>query len=427
MISIAGHAMFDGNSATSKDSLHEENQFTMGAQVLSRGEVRKGGLPANENDDDLAAFFMERTRLTFDYSRPHLQVKVAPQHFGVWGQAGKGSFNLYESWIQLQTRNGLFTKVGRQELSYDNERIIGANDWAMAAASHDVIKLGYEGRGHKAHFIFGFNQNAENTNGGTYYVNGAQSYKSLQTLWYHYDVPKTNFGASVIFMNIGTQNIDTRETEFQQLVGTYLLYTPLNWLFEGSYYYQFGKNETNMSISAWMASLKAQYRFNDQFRATAGYDYLSGDKFYYVRKEGHIGLIRHTTIKGFNTLYGSHHQFYGMMDFFYMSAYTDGFTPGLQNLYFGLDYSPIKKVKINATYHYLSTATALQFLDRTLGHELEISASYRFMPDASLSAGYSFMKGSKTMEALRRASDGGRLQWTWLTLNVSPRLFTKKW
>jgi len=426
MMSIVGHAKTDENTSAPKDSV-QENQFTMGAQVLSRGELRQGGLPVNEKDDDLAAFFMERSRLTFDYSRPHLEIKIVPQHSGVWGQAGKGAFNLYESWIQLQARNGLFAKVGRQELSYDNERIIGANDWAMAAASHDVIKLGYEGHGHKAHFILGFNQNAENTHGGTYYENGAQPYKSLQTLWYHYDVPRTNFGASVIFMNIGAQNTQTRKTNFQQLVGAYLLYTPSRWLFEGSYYYQFGTNEIDMTISAWMASLKAQYSFHKQFRATAGYDYLSGDEFYYVRNQGQIGLIHHEKIKGFNTLYGSHHQFYGAMDFFYMSAYTDGFTPGLQNLYFGLDYTPIKNLKINAYYHYLSTATALRFHDRNLGHELELSASYRFMPDVSLSAGYSYMIGSETMEALKRANDEGRLSWAWLSLNVSPRLFTKKW
>ena len=49
------------------------------------------------------------------------------------------------------------------------------------------------------------------------------------------------------------------------------------------------------------------------------------------------------------------------------------------------------------------------------------------MKDASVSAGYSFMKGTDTMKALKRASDKGRLQWAWLSLNVSPNLFTKKW
>ena len=77
------------------DSVSKKNQLTLDAQFLSRGELRLGGLPENELDDDFAAFFMERTRLIAGYSRPYLDAKISFQHSGVWGQAGKGSMNLY--------------------------------------------------------------------------------------------------------------------------------------------------------------------------------------------------------------------------------------------------------------------------------------------------------------------------------------------
>ena len=409
------------------DSVSKKNQLTLDAQFLSRGELRLGGLPENELDDDFAAFFMERTRLIAGYSRPYLDAKISFQHSGVWGQAGKGSMNLYETWVQLNAKNGMFARLGRQELSYDDERIIGSNDWAMAAASHDVGKFGYEGHGHKAHLILGFNQNAENTNGGTFYANGAQPYKSMQTLWYHYDVPHTKLGASLIFMNLGTQDVTYRVTRFQQLAGLYARYNPNRWLLEGSYYRQFGRSDVNMPIEAWMASGKVRYKITNALRLTTGYDYLSGDEFYYVRGQGQIGLVHRKKQKGFSTLYGSNHQFYGAMDFFYISAFIDGFSPGLQNIYAGVDFSPIKNVNTSAAYHYLATTVNLKGLDRALGHELELLATYSFMGDAKLSAGYSLMVGSNTMKALKRASDNGRLQWIWLSLNITPHLFTTKW
>ena len=37
----------------------------------------------------------------------------------------------------------------------------------------------------------------------------------------------------------------------------------------------------------------------------------------------------------FYSLYGSHHKFYGAMDFFYVRTFVNGFSPGLQNLYCG--------------------------------------------------------------------------------------------
>ena len=409
------------------DTTKAVNELNMDAQFLTRGEIRMGGLPENETEDDFAAFLMERTRLIVGYSRPYLDTKISVQHSGVWGQSGKGVLNLYESWVQLKAPVGLFAKIGRQELAYDNERIIGSDDWAMAASSHDVAKLGYEGHGHKVHLILGFNQNSQNISGGTYYVDGAQPYKSLQTIWYHYDVPRTNFGASLLFMNIGTEDESRRKTRFQKLAGAYLLWTPGSWFAEASYYRQFGHNDENQPIKAWMVSANLQYRLNQQLRFTAGYDFLSGDEIYHIRRQGQMGLIRHKEMKGFTTLYGSHHQFSGAMDFFYMSAFLDGFSPGLQNIYAGIDYSPLKKLKFNAKYHYLATAVDLQGLKRTLGHEIELSASYQFWRDAKLSTGYTQMLGTETMKALKQTSEKGHLRWVWLSLSVNPHIFTHKW
>ncbi len=405
------------------------NKLDIDAQFLTRGEYRSGGLPLEEDseNDDFAAFMMERTRLIIGYQRTYLDAKVSIQHSGVWGQSGKGSMNLYETYIQLNAPVGLFAKIGRQELAYDNERIIGSDDWAMAASSHDVGKFGYEGHGHKVHVILGYNQNAENTNGGTFYKDGAQPYKSMQTLWYHYDVPHTNFGASLLSMNLGVQDEEAHTTRFQHLAGAYLLWTPKSWLVEGSYYRQFGHNEDDLPIKAWMGSIKLQFTLNPQWSFTTGYDYLSGDEFYYVRGQGQIGLVRHKDMRGFTTLYGSHHQFYGAMDFFYISAYADGFSPGLQNLYASVDVTPVKKLTLNASYHYLATTVKLKEYGRSLGHEVELTAGYKFQPWGKLSVGYSFMAGTDTMKKLKRTSDTGQLNWVWLSLNITPRLFSVKW
>ena len=410
-----------------------KNQVDVNLNMLGRGEMRFGGFTEGA-EENRAQFLMERTRLSLGYKRPYIEAKVTAQHSGIWGQSGKGSFNLYEAWAQLTAKNGLFAKMGRQVLSYDDERIIGSNDWAMAALSHDVLKLGYEGYGHKAHAILGFNQNAENITGGTYYANGAQSYKVMHTLWYHYDIPKVPLGFSLLFMNSGMQGgekdgIGDNEprNRYQQLVGSYVSYKPGKLSAEASYYHQLGHNEDNAKIDAWMASIKAQYQIMRQVGVVTGYDYLSGDDYFVLRNKGGLGLIQHKVIKYFNPIYGSHHKFYGMMDFFYVQNFHDGFSPGLQNLYGGATYSPIKGLDIRATYHYLAMATSLKEVSKTLGHAIDVEASYQILKDAKVGLGFSYMASGETMEKLKQVEENNDLKWAWFSLVVSPRIISKKW
>ena len=71
-----------------------------------------------------------------------------------------------------------------------------------------------------------------------------------------------------------------------------------------------------------------------------------------------MGLIYHQEARGFAPLFGSHHEFYGAMEFFYMNSYVHNFSPGLQNLYAGGNVSPVKGLKINAAYHLLTITDA---------------------------------------------------------------------
>ena len=446
---VASTATLVSVGQTSTDSITPpQNQLSVDLQFLGRGESRYGGLPAVQVEVDdygfevanakvpKSNFVLSRTRLPINFKRDWLEARVTPQHSGVWGQAGKGTFNLYETWVKMTAPFGMFAQVGRVALNYDDERIIGSDDWAMASSSHDVLRLGYEGHGHKAHILLAYNQNADVMNsGGSYYAGGSQPYKTMQTAWYHYDLPRFPLGASLLFMNIGMQStveditveMHKDRTFFQHLAGAYLSFQPKHWKAEASYYNQFGKNENGIKIQAWMMSAKVTYMPKPWLNATVGYDYLSGDKYFAVPTGHNIGMVHHDVIKGFSTVYGSHHQFYGAMDFFYVSAYHNGFTPGLQNAYIGATYSPLKNWMLDASYHYLSTATELEDMDRTLGHEIEFQTSCVISRDVRVSAGASFMWGGETMERLKRSNTRTNLRWGWISLVVTPRIFSTKW
>ena len=408
-----------------------DNVFNLDAQLMTRGELRAGGFKADSLDSERVSHFaLGRYRIIADYQRSWLNVRLTPQYTGVWGQGSAGVV-LYEGWAKMQSKKGLFVKIGRQELTYDDGRIIGNDDWTMTAPTHDVLKLGYDGESHKVHLLAAYNQNAENIdNGIIYYSGGLQPYKTMQTLWYHYDTPKKSFGISLLGMNIGMQNTDQEHpiTYYQQLVGTYMSFRPKYWSLEGAFYYQMGKEEHGMTIDAFMASAKLNVKPSENYNLFTGYDYLSGDKYFNVPPDGGIGLVFHDKARGFNAIFGSHHEFYGAMDFFYLSNYVGGFTPGLQNLYFGGNIKPVSGLSINAAYHYYAIATDLDYVNtKTLGHSVELASSYAFNKAVSVSAGYTFMKGSETMELLNKVSEKRQLHWAWLMMTVTPKLFTSTW
>ncbi len=406
-----------------------DNEFSIDAKVITRGEIRAGGFTADSTDSKkMANFIQGQYRINFNYKRSWLEIRISPQMAGIWGQSV--GLSLAEAWASMRSKQGLFVKIGRQGIEYDDERILGYDDWAMTAPTHDMLKLGYEGHGHKVHALLAYNQTSDNVAAGnSIYTGGIQPYKTMQALWYHYDTPKSIFGFSLIGLNIGMQSKtdDKTKTFFQQLVGTYMIWRPKFVTIEGAFYYQMGKEEHGIPISAFMGSAKIKVEPSEIYSLHAGYDYLSGDKYFALRPEGTLGLVFHDKIRGFCSVFGSHHQFYGAMDFFYMSSYVDNFTPGLQNLYAGGTVNPIKGLSLNADYHFFAIATNLDRLKMPLGHEVEFFASYSFAKFVKVSAGYSFMKGTETMETLQRLTENRQLHWGWVMLNISPTLFKTSW
>ena len=415
------------------------NTLSFGLNFMTHGEIVRGGLPVDKDEEmeDKSNFLLGRTRLIVDYARPYLQAHAVIQNKSVWGTSGNQTLNLYEGWVKMTAKNGLFAQVGRIALSYDDERIIGTNDFAMAALSHDVLRVGYEGYGHQVHAILGYNQNAENVYKSTFYTGGSQAYKTMQTVWYHYDVPKFPLGASLLFMNVGLQSGEPGKednppsTVYQQMYGGYVNYHPKFMTLEGAYYRQGGKfvdplMKSAGKIEAWMASAKATITPSDNYGFTLGYDYLSGDDYVAVPKPGQIGTVFHDVAKGFTPLYGSRAKFYGIMDYFYEEAYINGFTPGLQNAFVGAFGRPFAKFDCSATYHYLAVTTGLHDLNRTLGHSADVTARYRFTKDISLTAGYTMMFGTETMDRLKQGNSSKTARWGWFSLVISPTLFTTR-
>ncbi len=397
----------------------KKNQFTIDAQLRGRAEYRNGVLAPREEGDKPAFFIYNRARLSMGYQREKLQMKFSAQHVGVWGQDPQidknGRFILNEAWAKLDLSKDFFMQAGRQPLVYDDERLLGGLDWNMAGRFHDALKLGYEKDIHKLHLILAFNQNDEKVIGGTFYADGGQPYKSMQTLWYNGQWAK-NFTASLLFINLGyeTGTSEKAETSYMQTTGTYLTYTPGAWTFNASGYYQFGYNKQDKKVSAYMLGAKAGYKINPRWNVFVLTDYLSGDP-------------DSKKVTTFDPLYGTHHKFYGGMDYFYASAYNKG----LWDKQVGIDFKPSPQWALSLNYHHFSTTYDVRNADgeegRTLGSEIDFQLDYTWTKDVKVSLGYSTMFGTKYMDVVKGGNHKSWQDWGWLSLHINPRILFVKW
>ena len=406
----------------------KDNEFSLSIQLRPRAEYRNGVLfPRNENDK-AAAFINNRTRLSLGYARKGLSLGLSLQNTGVWGdmpQINKSAnVSVYEAWGQLSSANGLFARFGRQSLVYDDERLLGALDWNVNGRSHDALKLGFENKEHKLHAILAYNQNEEKRIGGTYYV-AAQPYKTMQTLWYQFNGNAT-FKPSVMIMNLGyeTGNLSDGVSEVtnMQTIGTLMVLKPSKEFgMNLTGYYQTGNNAGKNQVSAYMLALKSSYDITSKLGLSAGVDYLSG--------EGNTD--DHAVINAFNPLFGTHHKFYGSMDYFYASSFANNLNPGLLDAYLGFNVKPDAKLTLSANYHYFATTADVykgeEKLKRGLGSEIDLQFDMAIMKDVKLSGGYSTMFGTLSMDYVKGGDHTAWQDWGWLSLSVSPRLFNSKW
>jgi len=155
-------------------------QFSLSGQLRTRAELRDGYGNLVLSEAKKAGFVSQRTRLNFGYKWDLLSFGASVQDIRVWGAdastistADGNRFMLHEGWAELTLANKADTnikfklvdqlslKVGRQELIYDDSRLIGNLDWLQQARQHDMALLKIMHHGWQIDLGYAFNQNSD--------------------------------------------------------------------------------------------------------------------------------------------------------------------------------------------------------------------------------------------------------------------------
>ncbi|MCI9843475.1 alginate export family protein [Flavobacterium pectinovorum] len=392
-------------------------------QFRPRYEYRNGYKSPMVNGENAASFVSQRSRLNFNFKQEKIKLKLTLQNIRTWGDvtttstADKNGIAVFEAWGQYEFSPNWTARLGRQVISYDNQRIFGEIDWAQQAESHDAAVFSFHPKNHQLDLGVVLNANAENLlEPKTPYTT---NYKSMQYVWYHTAFDKIN--TSFLVLNTGYEFEKTPnnlEVDYKQTFGTYLTFKNNKWDIDLGLYGQTGKS-SDKKVSAWYAGANFGYIFTAAFKASLGYEFLSG------KDQDDTDPV----IKSFSPVFGTNHAFNGLMDYFYVGNHQN--SVGLQDAYLKLNYF-VKKWQFNLVPHVFNAPNRVldasnKKMDSYLGTELDFTLGYTIQKDIVVSAGYSQMFASKTLERIKNSTDASNTNnWAWVMVSFNPRILTLK-
>ncbi|PWB28131.1 alginate export family protein [Flavobacterium sp. HTF] len=399
----------------------QAQELDVNLQIRPRFEYRNGYKTLLPYGQKGTSQISQRSRLNFDYKQDELKVKLTLQNTRTWGDVvpasttDKNGIAVFEAWAQYNFTEKWSAKLGRQVLSYDNQRILGEQDWGQQAQSHDAATVTFQTENQKLDFGGAYNSTAENVLQTPYTV---ANYKAMQFAWYHRKFETLE--ASFLLLNTGYEyaNADAKLLiDYKQTFGPYLTFKPGKLDSNLWVYGQTGKS-TDQQVSAWNAGANVNYAFTEAFKAGLGFEFLSG-------KDMNDGS---TVIKSFNPIFGTNHGFNGFMDYFYVGNHLNNV--GLEDAFLKLNYT-VKKWQFSLSPHvFLAPSKVItplnEELDSYLGTEVDFMATFNFKKDIVLTGGYSQMFGSETLEFIKNGDASHTNNWAWLMISVNPRIFSLK-
>lgn len=399
-------------------SFSQENYFKMSAQYRARTELRNGYRTLVTDSSKTAFFTGQRARLIFDYKNDNIQFFSSIQDVRTWGDEEQkkdlAGLQVNELWMQVNLNQGFALKMGRQELVYDDHRLLGNLDWANLTISHDALLLKYTDDRNKFKWHLGgaFNQVGEPVFGTTYAL---KNYKALGFSWVKKEFAKGHSISGIAIVN-GMNSTITTNTKMK---ATYTFGPLYNYNFKGwkgilGAYFQGGKTESNLTQNAFMVNAFVEKKMKRN-SIGLGADYLSGNK----------DNTSATASNSFSTLYATNHKFYGYMDYF-LNIPTDTKQRGLMDLYARIGYTPSNTVNLTVDIHHFSLANennlGVNKIKKTLGTEADVLIDYKPSTIIQLQFGYSLLFATKNMEYIKGGNANDLNTWAYLMLKVSPTL-----
>lgn len=404
-------------------------QLTVDAEFRPRTEYRHGFNNLITDAADAGFGISTRARLNTGYKTDAFKFYLSLQDVMVWGENRQilpydqnNSFAIFQAWAELNLGGNWSTKIGRQVLSYDDQRILGGLDWAQQGRNHDAALIRHKKDKFVLDLALAFNQDYSHPTGfvsqGTAYnTAGFFSYKTMQMLYLKQAWDK--FSGSLLLLNNGFQEFDTDSNadgvSNLQTLGTHLNYKAGDLGIAANAFIQTGKRQGEVDVKgAYLLGLDLSYKASDKVGLGAGLEIISGND----AGVGETGA--------FFPLYGTNHKFNGLMDYFYVGNHANSI--GLFDIHASANFKLNETSSLLVKVLNFSGEQDLPSGENALGTELDLVYKKKFKGYA-LVAGYSHLFPADGMYELKGVAENvaaSGQNWAWVMLVIKPKLISGK-
>lgn len=411
----------------SEGKSEEKISFTIGGEFRTRFEVRNGYRSLVPDDTTPAFFGNMRTRLNLDFKSKYVNAYISLQDARTYGeysgQFKNGTIGLFEGYVDIPIKKGFSTKIGRQRIMLDNQRLFAQNDWRVWGRSHDAVRLKYKNDNTDVDVIGAFNQSGENNFGTTYTPNASlasEDYKLLTVAALKQKLPK-GFSLFVLYAGDGFES--TVADQKKKLKVRFTTGGRLEWQNEKVYittaaYVQYGKNPNDQKVLSWYVQPEIKLTLVKWVSIRAGAEILSG--------QSAADTFKTNKFNSFVPLYGVAHRFNGYMDHFTRFP-ADTKNGGLINPYLYFDFKLSEKISLSENLHYFASHHNLfkktEKLAKSIAFENDIVFNYNPNKIIGLEVGYAFIIPTGTLEYLKNTDTHKFNQWAYVQLSVKTDFF----
>ncbi|MEM6642840.1 MAG: alginate export family protein [Bacteroidota bacterium] len=414
-------------------SVHVRAQFSLTGEVRPRTELYNGNNTRIANPDDrIGVATQQRTRLYFNYvDSTGLKIVFSPQVINFWGQesqfvdllgdgvpggTAEATFSVFEAYAEYAASDWYSLKVGRQAISYADQRWFGALGWAASGRAHDAFVNKFSFGDIKLDVGVALNNTKHTNSTEESFIRGVRlGYKSLQYAWATVPVSKS-VKVQAMLTNEVLNTLQGAESgvdyESRTTFGILPSFNAGDFAINGSAYWQNGQGTFT---GAYLYALDITYK-GAGVPITLGADFVSGDD-------------KSTNDKNerWAQPFGTNHKFYGLMDFFYVGPNE---AVGVNDFYAKAVIKTGSKSKLILMPHLLSTNQDIENLDDELeggsyGTEIDLVYDLKVGKGFNFKLGYSSFFATDLMKAYKGGPAGADAesfsQWAWMQLTFKPK------
>lgn len=406
-------------------------QLTVDGQFRTRAEYRDGYKALAQESSYAAPIVLQRSRLILGYSDDAFTFKFSGQDARVWGQNASSTANntthIFEAWAGYAFNANWALKVGRQELKYDDQRLLSPKEFSLTGISYDAALLKFDNKetATSLHFAAMINSNAQDlflTN----YTGGLSKYMAF--VWFQKALSESFVVNAINFMDVTQNSGDPHIMYARNTIGGNAI-ANTQFMVGGRLgaYYQFGNVQrvgtfTSTRVSAYAFNASVWVKPSSKLSLTATIDAYSGQDW------SNASPSQRTS---FNRLLNAGHAHLGFMDYFTSATLSEVLGAGLYNFFVRADLKLSEKSSVQATANYFMLEKGYLpggvKVDKGLGTEFDLVFNYKVAKYLSVQAAWMFMLPTETLEAIQglAPNTGEFSHYAYVSLNFTPNFF--KW